>query len=124
MVRTPLPTLLLLHGLLTQSRWNTVSPGVQISAEGDGKRNLRHPDPSHPFSVCVLPGVWSICTCGCAHTGLHGGPVLTSGVFLEHTLLYLLMQSVFLNLELASSGLSIEPACPWEPVFISHKLPL
>lgn len=48
-----LPILYLFHGLLTQSTWNTVSPGVPISAEGDGKRNLRHPTLLFLFCMCV-----------------------------------------------------------------------
>lgn len=59
MVRTSLPFLLSFRGLLTQSMWSTVSPGVQISAEGTGEESKT--------PRCIIP-LLHVCSQVCGST--------------------------------------------------------
>lgn len=79
-------------------------------------------------SACMylsLVRCWLLCLQMCMHTRAHehGDQRLTSGVFLDHALLYTLRQGLplestasHLNSQLPNSRNSSEPACPGVPV--------
>lgn len=80
--------------------------------------------------VCVCSAcVWTcVCRCKYMYVGMCVEVYINIDVFLSHSPLYLLRQSLSLGLELANSGCSTWPACSWilylEPASASQSLGL